>query len=350
MAFESSSAGNRTVTAFFEDRSAADDAVARLISAGVSRNDVRLVQGQQPGGSSGASMANTSSEQGGFLDALKDLFMPDEDRHTYAEGLRRGGYLVTVTTSTADYDRVLDILDDEGTIDISERESSWRSEGWAGYTSGSGLGGMAGGASGTSGSGATGSSIGMTGTTGLGGGTGMTGSGTTGMSGTSGTTGMSGTSGTSGYSERDTLGTRSDSEVIPVAEEELRIGKRDVSHGRVRVRSYVVETPVNESVALREENVHVERRPVDRAATSADEALFQDRTIEMEERSEEAVVAKEARVREELVINKEVGERTETVSDTVRRTEVDIEDERTDANRTGLDRTGTDDLRTKRTF
>jgi len=324
MAFESSSAGNRTVTAFFEDRSAADNAVARLISAGVSRNDVRLVQGQQPGGSSGASMASTSSGQGGFMDALKDLFMPDEDRYTYAEGLRRGGYLVTVTSSTADYDRILDILDDEGTIDIGERESSWRSEGWAGYTGGAGLGGTAGGASG------------MSGTSGLGGGTGTMGSGMT---------GTSGTTGTSGFSERDTFGARSDAEVIPVAEEELRIGKRDVSHGRVRVRSYVVETPVSESVALREENVHVERRPVDRAATPADEVLFQDRTIEMEERAEEAVVAKEARVREELVINKEVGQRTETVSDTVRRTEVDIEDERTD-----LNRTGTDDLRTKRSF
>jgi len=323
MAFESSSAGNRTVTAFFEDRSAADNAVARLISAGVSRNNVRLVQGQQPGVASGASMGNTSSSEGGFLDALKDLFMPDEDRYTYAEGLRRGGYLVTVTAGTADYDRVLDILDDEGTIDIGERESSWRSEGWAGYTGGSGLGGMAGGASGISGSGASGGSLGMSG----------------------GMTGSSGTTGTSGYSDRDTLGTRSDSEVIPVAEEELRIGKRDVSHGRVRVRSYVVETPVNETIGLRQENVHVERRPVDRAATPADEVLFQDRTIEMEERSEEAVVAKEARVREELVINKEVGERTETVSDTVRRTEVDIDDDRTDVNRTG-----TDDLRTKRSF
>jgi len=340
MAFESSSAGNRTVTAFFEDRSAADNAVARLISAGVSRNNVRLVQGEQPGGSTGASMANTSSSQGGFMDALKDLFMPDEDRYTYAEGLRRGGYLVTVTAGTADYDRVLDILDDEGTIDIGERESSWRSEGWAGYTGGAGLGGMAGGASSISGGGATGSSLGMSGTTGLGAGS------TT----SSGMTGSSGVTGASGYSERDTLGSRSDTEVIPVAEEELRIGKRDVSHGRVRVRSYVVETPVSETVALREENVHVERRPVDRAATSADEVLFQDRTIEMEERAEEAVVAKEARVREELVINKEVGERTETVSDTVRRTEVDIEDDRTDVNQTGLDRTGTDDLRTKRSF
>jgi stress response protein YsnF len=55
---------------------------------------------------------------------------------------------------------------------------------------------------------------------------------------------------------------------------------------------------------------------------------FQERTIEVEERDEEAVVSKDARVKEELVVRKDVEERTETVSDTVRRTEVDIEDER----------------------
>jgi len=312
MAFESTSGGSQTVTAFFDDRSAADNAVARLISAGVSRNNVRMVEGQSGGSTGGSSTAHTSSSQGGFMDALKDLFMPDEDRYTYAEGLRRGGYLVTVTTGTADYDRVLDILDDEGTIDIGERESSWRSEGWSGYSGASAMGGL-GGASSMSGIGASGSSLGMTGTTGMGGATGS---------------GMTGTSGTTGYSDRETMGTRSDAEVIPVGEEQLRVGKRDVSHGRVRVRSYVVETPVTETVGLREENVHVERRPVDRTATPSDEVLFKDRTIEMEERAEEAVVSKEARVVEEVVVRKDAEERTETVSDTVRRTEVDVEDDR----------------------
>ena len=100
-----------------------------------------------------------------------------------------------------------------------------------------------------------------------------------------------------------------------------------MSHGRVRVRSYVVETPVTEDVHLREENVRIERRPVDRPLRG-DDRVFQDRTVEVEERAEQAVVAKNARVREEVVINKEVGERTETVSVTVRRTEVEVEDER----------------------
>jgi uncharacterized protein (TIGR02271 family) len=112
-----------------------------------------------------------------------------------------------------------------------------------------------------------------------------------------------------------------------MAEERLRVSKRDVIFGRVRVRSYVMETPVQEQVTLREERVSVERRPVDRALSDADQ-VFQERTIEVEERGEEAVVFKEARVTEEVMIRKETEGRTETVSDTVRQTEVEVEDER----------------------
>jgi uncharacterized protein (TIGR02271 family) len=113
-----------------------------------------------------------------------------------------------------------------------------------------------------------------------------------------------------------------------VIEERLRVGKRETSHGRVRIRSYVVETPVQDQVILREERVDIERRQVDRPVGAAEDALFRERVIEAAETVEEAVVAKEARVTEEVVIRKQVEERTETVSDTVRRTEVEIEDER----------------------
>ena len=94
------------------------------------------------------------------------------------------------------------------------------------------------------------------------------------------------------------------------------------------------ETPVQEQVSLREEHVSVERRPVDRSATDGDN-LFRERTIEAEERAEEAVVAKDARVKEELVLRKGVEHRTETFSDKVRKTEVEIEDERGQALRSG---------------
>jgi stress response protein YsnF len=101
----------------------------------------------------------------------------------------------------------------------------------------------------------------------------------------------------------------------------------------VRVRSYVVETPVTEQVTLRDEHVDVHRRAVDRPVTDADR-LFEERTIEAVETDEEAVVAKEARVTEELVIQKGSTERVETVQDTVRHTEVEVDDT------TGTTRTG----------
>ena len=113
---------------------------------------------------------------------------------------------------------------------------------------------------------------------------------------------------------------------IPVIEEELRVGKREVEGGGVRVRTRVVERPVEEAVRLREERVNVERRPVNRPVSEADLSAFREGTFELRERSEEAVVDKTARVVEEVAINKEVGERTETVRDTVRRTDVDVQE------------------------
>lgn len=113
---------------------------------------------------------------------------------------------------------------------------------------------------------------------------------------------------------------------IPVIEEQLQVGKREVETGGVRLRSRVIEKPVEESLRLREERVFVERRPVDRAATEADLNAVSTGNIELTERSEVAVVGKEARVVEEISVGKEVGERTETIRDTVRKTDVEVEE------------------------
>ncbi|HEX2116376.1 MAG TPA: DUF2382 domain-containing protein [Alphaproteobacteria bacterium] len=101
---------------------------------------------------------------------------------------------------------------------------------------------------------------------------------------------------------------------------------RSVERGGVRVRSYVVEQPFEELVRLRDETIRVERRPVsDTAPVGAD--AFKERSFEMRERDEEAVVQKSARVKEEVVVSKDVGERTEQVRDKVRRTQVNVEKE-----------------------
>ncbi len=65
---------------------------------------------------------------------------------------------------------------------------------------------------------------------------------------------------------------------------------------------------------------------MDRPATAADAAAFQARTLEATARSEEVVVGMEARVVEEIAVAKQTADRVETVRDTVRRTEVDVED------------------------
>jgi uncharacterized protein (TIGR02271 family) len=117
-------------------------------------------------------------------------------------------------------------------------------------------------------------------------------------------------------------------QVIPVYEEKLKVGKRVVEQGGVRVRVYTVEQPVQEGVTLRQERVAVERRPVDRPVGTAPGDAFRDRTIDVQTRQEEAVVGKEARVKEEVVVRKEADQRTETVRDKVRRTEVDVDDDR----------------------
>jgi uncharacterized protein (TIGR02271 family) len=112
---------------------------------------------------------------------------------------------------------------------------------------------------------------------------------------------------------------------IPVIEEELQVGKKEVETGSVRLRSRIVERPVEESIRLREEHVNIERTPVDRVATEAD-FDGSEGTIELTETAEKAVVAKTARVVEEVSLDKEVTEREETISDTVRHTEVDAEE------------------------
>ncbi|MDZ5455618.1 YsnF/AvaK domain-containing protein [Azohydromonas lata] len=122
-----------------------------------------------------------------------------------------------------------------------------------------------------------------------------------------------------------TAAVQSSEGVIPVVQEELRVGKRVVSTGGLRVYARTVETPVSETVQLRQEHVQVERRPVDRPATAADLADLKDRTIEVVETAEQAVVQKTARVVEEVRVGKTVEQRTEQVSDTVRSTEVEVE-------------------------
>lgn len=123
------------------------------------------------------------------------------------------------------------------------------------------------------------------------------------------------------YQNRNT----SNDQSIPIIEENINVGKRVVQTGGVRVKTNIVETPVEETVRLREEHVTVERNPVNKPLPEGSFAPFEESSIELTERAEVPVVSKEARVVEEISIGKEVNQREETIQDTVRKTEVDVE-------------------------
>ena len=116
-------------------------------------------------------------------------------------------------------------------------------------------------------------------------------------------------------------------ETVQVVEEELSVGKRKVASGGVRVTTSVSERPVTETVRLREEHVEAERRPADRTLSAKEaEAAFEEKTVEMMGTSEEVEVRKEARVVGEVSLSKETKEHQQTVRDTVRRTDVEVEE------------------------
>ena len=117
-------------------------------------------------------------------------------------------------------------------------------------------------------------------------------------------------------------------ERIPIVQEEIRVGKSQVIRGGVRVQSRVREVPVQEHVELAEERIDVETRPANRRLSEeelAEAGLLKDRIIEVTAMREEAVVTREAFVREEILVTKTLEQRTEEINDTVRITEVETE-------------------------
>lgn len=117
---ETASRHTRTATAFFDTRAAAEKARADLVAGGIASTQINIAPEAH----------DTAAGAGGRWDPLEDPHMHMEDRDAYAEGLRRGGFLLSVRTDAAQYDRALEILDADGAVDMDKRESDWRLEGW----------------------------------------------------------------------------------------------------------------------------------------------------------------------------------------------------------------------------
>jgi uncharacterized protein (TIGR02271 family) len=264
----------RTVVGVFDDYATAQEAARQLENSGIPRAAIN-VESNLKTGAAGYGGAETTDErhEGGITGFFKRLFSTDDEKDSsgYQEALRRGSAIVAVTATASEVDRIAEIMNNLGAADIDRRAEYYKQTGYTGQ-------------------------------------------------------GESESAYTAEEAARDRERFRSQQgNTVPVIEEELQVGKRAVQRGGVRIYSRVVDQPVEEKIRLREEHVRVERRPADRPVEPGDLSRLRDQTIEVTETVEEPVVSKRARVREEVVVGKETTERTETIRDNVRRTEVRVD-------------------------
>jgi len=251
-----------TVMGLFRDRGVAEQVKATLIKSGLPEANISFHPNSQR-----AATGKSHEEDHGFWASIKDLFTGkhgDEDAAYYRQGVQQGKVMVIAKTSNDCANTVAEIMERFGATELSEEDSKGRHA--AGHAACA-------------------------------------------------TT-------TSGKE------TQAPGAPIPVVEEEIKIGKRRAQGGGVRIVSRVIERPVEEQVSLHTERVTVARQAVGRnlSPAEAEAALAAgERVIETREINEEPVVSKTARVVEEVVVNKESQDRTETVRDKVRRTQVEVE-------------------------
>jgi len=257
----------RNLVAFYQQKDQAKRAHDELISAGFDHDDVKVFE--------------PSSDGGGFWESIKETFgfADEQDRQLYAEAARRGAVAVGVSFDHDEGEptsqQAIMILQKYAPIDLDQQAAQWRQQGWTGSQQAQQA---------------------------------------------QQPQAQARTTATAAQARQG----GSAEEVIPVVQEELQVGKRQVQQGGVRVHTRVTEKPVEEQVTLRQERVNVERRPVDRPVTAGDQP-FQERVVEATESAEKAVINKQARVVEEVAINKDVEQQTQNVRDTVRRTDVEVE-------------------------
>ena len=268
---------NESIVAVYDTAEHAARAVEALEAAGVPSSAI------SQHASSGVSETTTTApvhEKGFWASLFGGEPEYEHDTAVYDRSLAGGSTVVTVNAPEEHLDQVMDILEQHNPIDLDERASSY------GLSTGHSTATAA----------PTASTMPSDRDAGL---------------------------ARSGEALRDTGMRQGGEEVIQLSEEQLNVGKRLVNRGTTRVRRFVVETPVEEAVSLHSERVSVERRPVE-AGTKVVDPDFTDRTVEVTETEEEAVVGKTARVKEEVVVNKAVADRVETVRDTVRHEDVEV--------------------------
>ena len=269
----------------------------RLLAEGLTAADVRITDANDR--SSGAYVDrephHDPDRERGFFDWLFASDVPEYDRDRYTTHLTENRAAVSVRAADQHWhDRIIAIMEEHNPLDIEEDGHAVAGERHA---------------TGASAFGATSTpSAGMA---------------TRGMATNADlhTSARADTTRTGSTARTDT--NREREEVIPVVKEELDVGKH-ATERRYRVKSYVIEHPVEKTAMVRDERVEIEHRPISR---TGDLKMPQEREIEVVERHEEPVAEKRVTANEEIVVRKETVERPETVRGTVRETKVEVEKE-----------------------
>ena len=278
----------KTLIGVFDDKTSAQNAVRALQAEGVPTNHIQLMDNSQ-------AATEVSKEDIPWTERIAhwfdSLFEDDDDKvhaNHYAEAWRRGHYIVVADVESFLVDRAVTVMNANGAVDIKRRAEQWKNTGYTGTFDRA----------------------------------------ATPYTPEQRTRELSAYQTQPMASQRANQQTTSqnltEQQAIPVVQEELAVGKRVVQRGGVRVHSYVQERPVEEQLRLREERIKVQRVPVNRPATPADMA-FKERTVDMKAMGEEPVVEKRARVVEEVIVGKEVEHRDQTIKETVRRKDVQVE-------------------------
>ncbi|GAB3779564.1 hypothetical protein GCM10028818_30300 [Spirosoma horti] len=291
----------QTVIGVFDDASDAQRAVDQLVSNGFSRDSIDL-SAQTASNYTDSTTTRVDRDDdddnnsgiGGFFSSL--FGSDSDDSRKYSHVASRGSIVTVHAQSSDDAERAADLLDEYGAVDVDERAAEY---GYSNYNQTSN----------------TPNSVDYNAAS--------TGAATTGIGATG--TGYGVTDDLTNTTDRLPVTDTNADQTIKVIEENLEVGKREIERGGVRVRSRIIERPVEESLRLREERVRVQRTPVNRPATADDLNAFQEGSIELIEHAEVPVVSKTANVVEEISVGKEVNERVETVRDTVRSTDVEVE-------------------------
>ena len=292
---------HETIVAIYDTAAHAQAAVRDLEAAGVPSSGIS--QHAKEGSMTGTSRSTTPVHEQGFWASLFGG-EPDHDTSVYGHSINDGATVVTVKVAAERYDEAAAILEKHDPIDVDERSERYgltdttaaTPTGYVGHA------GMTEPAGGSAGLGAVGASA-------------------LGSEPAHGTTEHT-SAGLGAKVEGMAEGAAGDT--LQLAEEFLNVGKRAVRGGTTRIRRYTVEKPVEENVTLHNERVVLDRRPVTDGRVLAN-ADFTDKTISMTEMNEEAVVSKTARVVEEIGLHKEASDRVETVRDTLRKDDVEVE-------------------------